>query len=98
MSFVSLPPGAYRIVAEGAGFKRAVVPEMTVHIGETTRADVTLELGAVTEDLALRKVTNIGERVRVELNVQSFNLLNRPYWGSAETNHSSSDFGKVTTA
>jgi hypothetical protein len=50
------------------------------------------------EDLALRKITMIGERVRTELNVQSFNLLNRPYWGSANMNHSSSDFGKVTTA
>jgi hypothetical protein len=34
----------------------------------------------------------------MELNVQSFNLLNRPYWGEANDNHSSSDFGKVTTA
>jgi len=50
------------------------------------------------EDIALRKLTNVGERVRVELNVQSFNLLNRPYWGSANSNHSASDFGRVTTA
>ena len=50
------------------------------------------------EDLALRKVTPIGERARVELNVQSFNLLNRPYWGSANSNHSSSDFGRITSA
>jgi len=56
------------------------------------------DFGIRREDLSLRKISRIGEVTRIELNVQSFNLLNRPYWGAANNNHSSSDFGKVTTA
>ncbi len=50
------------------------------------------------EDLALRKFFTISGERRLEMNLQSFNLLNRPYWGSANSNVSSSDFGKVTSA
>jgi len=50
------------------------------------------------EDLALRKNTRLTETVRMEFNVQSFNLFNRPNWGRANDNLSSSDFGKVTLA
>jgi len=56
------------------------------------------DFGIRREDLALRKMTNFSETVRMEFNVQSFNLLNRPYWGAANNNLSSSDFGKITTA
>lgn len=31
--FVNLVPGTYRIAAERSGFKRAVMPGVTVHIG-----------------------------------------------------------------
>jgi hypothetical protein len=62
------------------------------------RLSDTRGFGIRREDLALRKVNRLGERVRLELNLQSFNVLNRPYWGAGNANFSSSDFGKVTTA
>jgi len=54
--------------------------------------------GVRKEDLALRKNFTIFKETRFEMNLQSFNLFNRPYWGSGNTNVSSSDFGKVTSA
>ena len=50
------------------------------------------------EDVAIRKNMHVAERVRLEFNVQAFNLLNRPQWGLANDNVSSSDFGKITSA
>jgi hypothetical protein len=50
------------------------------------------------EDVAVRKSMRFTEKVRLEFNVQAFNLLNRPQWGLANDNISSSDFGKVTSA
>jgi hypothetical protein len=50
------------------------------------------------EDIAIRKNMRFTERLRLEFNVQVFNLLNRPQWGLANDNISSSDFGKITSA
>jgi outer membrane receptor protein involved in Fe transport len=50
------------------------------------------------EDLAVRKNMRFTESLRLEFNVQIFNMLNRPQWGLANDNVSSSDFGKVTAA
>jgi hypothetical protein len=62
------------------------------------RLDDAREFGIRSEDLALRKATQVAGNVRAELNVQVFNLFNRPYWGTANINHSSSNFGRVTSA
>jgi len=48
------------------------------------------------EDLSLRKDTRLTEGMRLEFNVQAFNLLNRNQWGNANASLSSSDFGKIT--
>jgi hypothetical protein len=50
------------------------------------------------EDIAVRKNMRFTEQLRLEFNVQVFNLLNRPHWGLANDNVSSSDFGKLTSA
>jgi hypothetical protein len=50
------------------------------------------------EDIAIRKNMRFTEQLRLEFNVQVFNLLNRPQWGLANDNVSSSDFGKITSA
>jgi len=44
-------PGAYRLTAEAPGFKRYVRTEVIVTAGATVRADITLELGAVSESV-----------------------------------------------
>jgi len=44
-------PGAYRLTAEAPGFKRYVRTEVIVTAGATVMADITLELGAVSESV-----------------------------------------------
>jgi hypothetical protein len=49
-SVTALRPGQYAIVVEAPGFKRAE-RDVTVEAGTTTAADVTLEIGSVTESV-----------------------------------------------
>jgi hypothetical protein len=56
------------------------------------------EFGTRSEDVALHKSARIHEQVRLEVRAQAFNIFNRPYWGTANVNFSSSDFGRVNTA
>ena len=49
-SVTALPPGQYAIGAEADGFKRSE-RDATVEAGTTTAADVTLEIGSVTESV-----------------------------------------------
>jgi hypothetical protein len=44
-----LTPGAYRLEIKGANFKQSRITGVQVRIAETTRQDVTLEVGGVTE-------------------------------------------------
>ena len=44
-TFSALQPGVYEVSAEIAGFKRAVLAGVIVHIGETVRADIPVEIG-----------------------------------------------------
>jgi len=44
-----LPPGDYRVAAEGSGFKRAVREPVTLLVDQRQRIDFSLELGQVTE-------------------------------------------------
>lgn len=48
-SFTLLPPGRYKLEISAANFKKAVVAEVTVRITESTRQDVTLEPGSISE-------------------------------------------------
>lgn len=54
--------------------------------------------GMRAESMALRKNTRVTEQVGMEFNIQAFNLFNRPNWGGAGSNISSTGFGKVTAA
>src|ERR1041384_8839810 len=40
---VNLPPGSYEVTVEAANFKRAVIPSVTVTIGQTINQDIPLE-------------------------------------------------------
>ncbi len=46
-----VPPGAYDITMEHAGFKTAVIRSVTLQINQTARVDVAAELGAVTQQV-----------------------------------------------
>ncbi len=48
-----LPPGAYGISAEAPGFKKAVVSEIQLFVGQTATVDIQLELGQVTESVSV---------------------------------------------
>ncbi len=48
-----LAAGSYKITVEAAGFKRFVRDGITLRPGEVPRVDIALELGAVTESIAV---------------------------------------------
>ena len=48
-----LPPGAYEVSAETAGFKKAVVSEVRLFVGQTATVDIKLELGQITESVSV---------------------------------------------
>jgi hypothetical protein len=53
-SFLLLPPGLYKIEVAAAGFKTAVLTDVSVRITETTIADVTLAVGARVETVVVK--------------------------------------------
>jgi hypothetical protein len=46
---VQLPPGAYELTVEAANFKKAVVPSVTVTVGQRADLDFALEIGQITD-------------------------------------------------
>ncbi|HYM12587.1 MAG TPA: carboxypeptidase-like regulatory domain-containing protein, partial [Bryobacterales bacterium] len=50
-SFSSVAVGDYTVTAEASGFKKAVSPNVRVEVAQTVRLDLTLEIGAVTEQI-----------------------------------------------
>lgn len=72
-----LPPGIYEVRVEKAGFKTAVTPSVTLHVGETSRIQVTLQVGTVKETVEVADLpalvnteeagtTNVVEQKQVE--------------------------------
>jgi hypothetical protein len=53
-SFFLLPPGLYRIEVAAAGFKTAVLTDISVRITETTITDVRLAIGARVETVVVK--------------------------------------------
>jgi hypothetical protein len=52
-SFPELPIGIYRLSVNHQGFKGAVIENVTVNIATTTRQEITLEVGAATEQVTI---------------------------------------------
>src|SRR6185436_6802908 len=46
-----VPPGMYRLEVSASGFKKAVVEKVKAEITITTRQDITLEAGQITESV-----------------------------------------------
>lgn len=55
---VNLPPGEYEITVEAANFKKAVLPNITVTIGQAAEVNVTLEPGQITETVTISDATS----------------------------------------
>src|SRR5438445_6910471 len=58
-----LPPGKYTVTVEGAGFKKSTSKDVSVEAEQPRGLDVTLEIGAVTEQVT---VTASEEALRAE--------------------------------
>ena len=52
-SFALIPPGQYSLEAEAAGFKKAVITDVSALVDKATTLDVGLEVGAVTETVTV---------------------------------------------
>lgn len=59
----ALPPGKYKITATLSGFKTYTQTDIQVSVGQNTRADVRLEVGAVEDNVTVRS-TAIGVDTR----------------------------------
>src|SRR5262245_27403985 len=49
--FPLLPAGRYRVEAEAAGFQKSASPEFSVNSGTRPRLDLTMAIGALTENV-----------------------------------------------
>jgi hypothetical protein len=54
---INVPPGDYEITVEATNFKKAVLPKVTVTIGQAATVDVTLEPGQITESVTISDAT-----------------------------------------
>src|SRR6266542_2704539 len=52
-TFASLPVGAYTVIVELPGFKKAVHENINLEVGQKARIDTSLEIGAVTETVTV---------------------------------------------
>jgi Carboxypeptidase regulatory-like domain len=67
-------------------------------LGNEARVDPTLRAQGINNwDIALSKVTPMGERVNLAFGAEFFNMFNRVQFGSPNTSFGSALFGKITT-
>jgi len=81
-----LPPGSYRVEAEGKGFKRGTRSGVRIEVTETTTLDVRLEVGAADETVTVRSDAAVAQtessalgRVTDATAVVSLPLVTRNY-------------------
>jgi Carboxypeptidase regulatory-like domain/TonB dependent receptor-like, beta-barrel len=55
---VSLTPGDYDISVEATNFKKAVLPKVTLTVGQRADVDITLEPGQITESVTISDATS----------------------------------------
>ncbi len=55
---INVPPGDYEITVEATNFKKAVLPRVTVTIGQAAVVDITLEPGQITESVTISDATS----------------------------------------
>src|SRR5919112_2741940 len=56
-TFASVPVGDYTVTVERQGFKRVVLEEVKLDVGQKARVDAALEVGAVTETVTVTSAT-----------------------------------------
>jgi hypothetical protein len=86
-TILNLPVGDYKVTAEARGFKIAVVPLLTLQTAEAASLNLTLPVGAVTEQVVVTDTvplintqdTSIGQVVE-NCSIQSLALNGRQFW------------------
>ncbi|MFY9620667.1 MAG: carboxypeptidase regulatory-like domain-containing protein [Pyrinomonadaceae bacterium] len=85
-AFSQLLPGAYRIEFFKSGFKRAVKAGLRVNVTETSRLDIQLEVGEMTQTVSVTTETELLQsespalgRVTDEVTVKNLPLVTRNY-------------------
>ena len=56
-SFVNLSPGKYRVDGEKTGFKHTSLPEVIVEVGQSTRIDLNMQVGEVSQTVEVTAET-----------------------------------------
>ena len=59
-TFPLVAPGAYQITAELQGFKKYVRDGVVVEVAQTTRVDIALQVGAVSESVMVTGTSPLG--------------------------------------
>ncbi|HEU5133035.1 MAG TPA: carboxypeptidase regulatory-like domain-containing protein, partial [Pyrinomonadaceae bacterium] len=55
---VAVPPGDYEVTVEAANFKKAVLPKVTVTVGQAAELDISLEAGQISESVTISDATS----------------------------------------
>jgi hypothetical protein len=55
-NLIALPPGSYTVTVEAKGFKRVATNTITLEVNQVARVDLTLEVGAVADTVAVTGV------------------------------------------
>jgi len=55
---INLPPGDYEVTVEATNFKKAVLPKVTVTVGQAASLDVQLEPGQISESVTISDATS----------------------------------------
>ncbi len=56
-SLSDLPPGAYDVSAEASGFKKVLLNDVRLFVGQTATVDIRLEVGQITESISVTATT-----------------------------------------
>jgi hypothetical protein len=78
---VNLPPGTYEVTVEAANFKRAVLPEVILTVGQRADLDIPLEIGQIGESVTVTSAnTDVVEtsRTAVATTVDQQRIENLP--------------------
>ena len=79
-SFTNLPPGTYEVRVSLQGFKEFVQTDLPVGVGQISRVDVGLELGALTETITVASDAQLlqTDKAEVATKLKSDDIVNMP--------------------
>jgi len=55
---INVPPGDYEVTVEATNFKKAVLPKVTLTVGQAAELDITLEPGQISESVTISDATS----------------------------------------